>query len=195
MGRVNTRLRFRYAFHLGCDSIDGSGFSRWPDQRVPVGLRWLAELDGKPKMLGTDFHGNLFRGGDPFAARGWSVDSISRALGGYVVLVNSSGGVAKCPVCENNSHNPPYRHGSRTRVVWDKPHDGTPVKLIIRRSRYRCRACHSVFVPRCLQSVETCPVTRELAAWLIRQGHLTQEEIARQVGVSPRTLRKWLQLV
>jgi hypothetical protein len=30
-GRVNTKQRFRYAFELGCDSVDGSGFSRWPD--------------------------------------------------------------------------------------------------------------------------------------------------------------------
>src|SRR5947209_14133274 len=48
LGRCNTRKRFRHAFALGCDSVDGSGFSRWPDQRVPVALRWLADLHGDP---------------------------------------------------------------------------------------------------------------------------------------------------
>ena len=46
MGRCNTRKRFRHAFALGCDSVDGSGFSRWPDQRVPLALRWMADLHG-----------------------------------------------------------------------------------------------------------------------------------------------------
>ena len=31
MGRVNTMPRLRYAQHLGVDSVDGTGFSRWPD--------------------------------------------------------------------------------------------------------------------------------------------------------------------
>lgn len=33
MGRVNTLRRMRYAQHIGCDSIDGSSFARFPDQR------------------------------------------------------------------------------------------------------------------------------------------------------------------
>ncbi|MGH2359704.1 MAG: hypothetical protein ACRDGM_04065, partial [bacterium] len=31
MGRVNTRKRWRYAESLGCDSVDGTGFSKFPD--------------------------------------------------------------------------------------------------------------------------------------------------------------------
>ena len=31
MGRVNTQARLRYAQHLGCDSVDGSGFARFPN--------------------------------------------------------------------------------------------------------------------------------------------------------------------
>ncbi len=43
MGRVNTRQRIRLAASWGCDSVDGSGFSRWPDARIPKGLRWIEE--------------------------------------------------------------------------------------------------------------------------------------------------------
>jgi hypothetical protein len=34
MGRVNTRRRILYAQQIGCDSIDGSGFARFPDEMI-----------------------------------------------------------------------------------------------------------------------------------------------------------------
>ncbi len=43
MGRVNTRKRIRIAASWDCDSVDGSGFSRWPDARIPKGLHWIEE--------------------------------------------------------------------------------------------------------------------------------------------------------
>ncbi len=45
MGRVNTRERFHWACSIGCDSLDGSGFSVWPDTNIPKALRWLDELE------------------------------------------------------------------------------------------------------------------------------------------------------
>jgi EAL domain-containing protein (putative c-di-GMP-specific phosphodiesterase class I) len=50
-GRVNTRQRFRYMAELGCDSIDGSGFSKWSAERIPMALRWLEELERQPSLL------------------------------------------------------------------------------------------------------------------------------------------------
>jgi hypothetical protein len=50
MGRVNTRQRFRYAYELGCDSVDGSGFSKWP-ARIPMAEQWLEELERQPSLL------------------------------------------------------------------------------------------------------------------------------------------------
>lgn len=41
MGRVNTQKRIRYAIEIGCDSADGSGFSKWPDARIPKAVRWI----------------------------------------------------------------------------------------------------------------------------------------------------------
>lgn len=41
MGRVNTEKRIRYAVEIGCTSCDGSGFSQWPDKRIPLGLKWI----------------------------------------------------------------------------------------------------------------------------------------------------------
>lgn len=40
MGRVNSRKRFDYARATGCDSIDGTKFSRWRDRWLPDALEW-----------------------------------------------------------------------------------------------------------------------------------------------------------
>ena len=42
-GRVNSAKRVRYMASIGCQSIDGSGFSKWRDTRLPAGLTWAAE--------------------------------------------------------------------------------------------------------------------------------------------------------
>lgn len=45
MGRVNSLRRIRLAAAFGCDSIDGSGFSMFPDARLPKGLRWVEQAN------------------------------------------------------------------------------------------------------------------------------------------------------
>jgi len=44
MGRVNSRKRIHYAESIGCDSIDGTCFSKWSDVYVPKGLGWIAPM-------------------------------------------------------------------------------------------------------------------------------------------------------
>ncbi len=41
LGRVNTKTRIRWAQSLGCDSVDGSSFSRFPDAHIPWALGML----------------------------------------------------------------------------------------------------------------------------------------------------------
>lgn len=41
MGRVNTKRRLRHSELIGCDSVDGTNYSRWPDRRIPEGLKWM----------------------------------------------------------------------------------------------------------------------------------------------------------
>lgn len=49
-GRVNTKQRFRYMAELGCDSCDGSGFSRFPS-RIAMAVEWLDQLDRQGCLL------------------------------------------------------------------------------------------------------------------------------------------------
>ena len=51
MGRVNTQKRIWEAARFGCDSFDGSGFSRWPDLRIPKGLAWTDETTRQTRLL------------------------------------------------------------------------------------------------------------------------------------------------
>lgn len=41
MGRVNSFQRIQYAFEIGCDSVDGTQFSMFPDTYIPKFLRYL----------------------------------------------------------------------------------------------------------------------------------------------------------
>jgi len=44
-GRVNGRRRYELAVLAGADSLDGSGFSRWPDTNIPLIADWQADVD------------------------------------------------------------------------------------------------------------------------------------------------------
>lgn len=51
MGRVNSIRRLEIARLYGCDSVDGSGFSRFPDQKIPPALEFMS----KPNLQGVLF--------------------------------------------------------------------------------------------------------------------------------------------
>lgn len=48
MGRVNTLERFLVAAKWGCDSADGSSFSKWSDTLIPKAVRWIDRAMGGP---------------------------------------------------------------------------------------------------------------------------------------------------
>lgn len=192
MGRVNTRLRMRHAHEIGCDSVDGSGFSRWPEQRVPAGLRWLADLDGGTRPDRGVGAADLFRGGDPFAARGWQVVRATRSASGYEIALQAPPRVTECPKCGHRHHRPDYRHGSRPLTVWDVPRNGLPVRLVFRRRRLRCRVCRRVYPVSPTGVLDTCPLTREAAEWLSEAGRERRpSDAAERMGVTTKTIRSW----
>ena len=50
-GRVNSRRRLRLALEAGADSIDGSGFSLYPNTNIPLVAQWRAEIAAAPRFL------------------------------------------------------------------------------------------------------------------------------------------------
>lgn len=44
MGRVNSNKRLQYAMDIGCDSVDGSGYSMFPDKKIPYALKFLERI-------------------------------------------------------------------------------------------------------------------------------------------------------
>ena len=58
MGRVNSMRRLEHAWRLGCDSVDGSSYSRWhhrtlthrPDMSLARHLRFLRALEERPVL-------------------------------------------------------------------------------------------------------------------------------------------------
>lgn len=49
-GRVNSKRRYELALKAGCDSIDGTGFSMYPDTNIPHVAEWDAEIAAQPEL-------------------------------------------------------------------------------------------------------------------------------------------------
>lgn len=49
-GRVNGKRRYELALKAGCDSIDGTGFSMYPDTNIPKAAEWNAEIRQQPEL-------------------------------------------------------------------------------------------------------------------------------------------------
>ena len=50
MGRVNTKSRYRHAVECGVDSVDGTGFSRFPDVYISMERKW-ANSNAMPRLF------------------------------------------------------------------------------------------------------------------------------------------------
>ena len=51
MGRVNSFRRYRKAYEMGCDTVDGTNVCRWPDVYIPKVVKWLSTLDNQLNFL------------------------------------------------------------------------------------------------------------------------------------------------
>jgi len=196
LGRCNTQGRFRHAYALGCDSIDGSGFSRWPDQRIPAALAWLADLKGKsPPAKQGPMATRFFRGGVPGILRGpgWSIDKVVQRNGGYVVSARYAEEPRDCPHCRRTSPGPTWfhRHGQRVATIRDVPHSGRPVAIVAARFRYLCRACMRSFAVPLPGVSPSGTVSQALIEYILnRPGKVPNTQIAREVGMDEKTVRR-----
>ena len=53
-GRVNGRRRYELAKKTGADSIDGSGFSMFPETRIPMLTEWEHGIRAQPELAGLE---------------------------------------------------------------------------------------------------------------------------------------------
>jgi hypothetical protein len=198
LGRCNSHKRFRYAFALGCDSVDGSGFSRWPDQRVPLALRWLADLHGD--RIGPEEAAAIgfFRDGEALGfgvldGPGWSIDHVTLTEEGvYQVAAQHRVEPAACPHCFRC---PPggtrlYRHGSVESLLRDAPRHGHAVVIRVRRTRFRCAACGRTFAPLPGGTSHGRSVTDDLRRYAVHAAcDLPLRAVARTAGIDEKTVR------
>lgn len=50
-GRVNGKRRYELAIKAGCDSIDGTGFSMYPDTNIPKVAAWEKKIQEQPELF------------------------------------------------------------------------------------------------------------------------------------------------
>lgn len=95
-----------------------------------------------------------------------------------------------CPLC--GSARPPYRFGSRPRLVADLPIRMRPVQICIHRRRYRCRDCGSTYLDE-LQGIHPRHDATERLVEYIEVHALemmrTFTSLAHDVGVSEWLIR------
>jgi hypothetical protein len=193
-GRCNTKKRFRHAYQLGCDSVDGSGFSRWPDQRIPAAIRWLQELHGdssRSEMEATD--AGFFRGGlgdGVWGGPGWTFERVTVSQGEYEVHARYHVEPGECPQCRRAAPEGTqlYRHGMKVGRVRDVPRHGRPVLVVVTRTRFRCRACGHIFAPRPSGVHPRCRLTAAAVAQITDGA--PAGPLARRLGVDGRTVRR-----
>jgi hypothetical protein len=199
LGRCNTRKRFRHAFLLACDSLDGSGFSRWPDERIPAALRWLADLHGTPAPATPDDVTRCFRQAAEETTPalldrpGWVIAGVTLQEGAYLVRARFATEPVTCPGCGVPACGTVYRHGIRTQILRDVPRHGRPVRIRVERRRYRCSACGITFLQALPGLRGRSPVSEELARHV---GRLARAEprirIAQASGLAEKTVRNLL---
>ena len=49
-GRVNGKRRYELALKAGADSIDGTGFSMYPNTNIPKVADWQAQIEAQPEL-------------------------------------------------------------------------------------------------------------------------------------------------
>jgi hypothetical protein len=194
LGRCNTRRRFRHAHQLGCDSVDGSGFSRWPDLRIPMALRWMQELHGDATLVPANstafFRGGL--GSAVFDGTGWSVTSVREDAAGFVVEAQYRTEPSGCPAC---GRCPPeetrlFGHGNRTLEVVDRDRHGRPVRVVVTRRRYRCASCGHVFSPTPPGLAAGCRLTAGALEVVDAESEMPSKECGHRLGVATRTVQR-----
>jgi hypothetical protein len=53
IGRVNTKRRVKDVLMMcqAADSMDGKSFSAWPDEKIPLALRWIRQAKSQPSLF------------------------------------------------------------------------------------------------------------------------------------------------
>ncbi len=104
-----------------------------------------------------------------------------------LVRVKASAPPSACRHCGASAF---VGHGTSQQEVADTPTFGKPLKLVLTRHRYLCVKCGKTFHERLEDIHEDRLATKRLVEFVEKHGlRLTFEEVSRQTGIDPRTVR------
>lgn len=95
-----------------------------------------------------------------------------------------------CPVCGSNKLT---KHGARKQEIMDMPLRGTPVKLLIKKLRYKCNICSTAFPEPLPESDEKFKMTSRLSDYIkrhIKNKDIPYPELSQKLGISVQAIRK-----
>ena len=119
------------------------------------------------------------------------VESFSNQI---VLHVEMERRVSECPACRALTETV---HDYRIQRVKDSPIQGKHVVWMYRKRRYRCPCCDSRFYESNYLIPKWHRITNRLAMLTMQQlaAKRSRKEIAEDVGVSPSTVGRWLQMI
>ena len=119
------------------------------------------------------------------------VESFSNQI---VLHVEMERRFSECPVCRAFTETV---HDYRIQRVKDSPIQGKHVVWMYRKRRYRCHCCGARFYESNYLIPKWHRITNRLAMLTMQQlaAKRSRKEIAEDVGVSPSTVGRWLQMI
>ncbi len=104
-----------------------------------------------------------------------------------LIRVNASRPPVECRHCHENAF---VGHGTTEQELADVPMHGKPAKLVLTRRRYLCVKCGKTFHESLDDIHDDRLATKRLVEFVEKNAlRLTFEEVARQTGIDPRTVR------
>jgi hypothetical protein len=200
MGRCNLHRRLRHAYAIGCDSVDGSSFSRWPDHHIPRAVHWMAGIHDSAAAE-PQYDNPARRTALPLARQvgsqwldlpGWVVDKAHRLRAAYRLSAHYSPEPRHCLRCGAGRllARGLRRHGAKQQQFRDLPQKGKPVVLVVNRFRYRCLACQRTFLQPLPDMVPGRSLTQRLLDYVLEHSATRScSAIAREIGVDEKTAR------
>lgn len=114
-------------------------------------------------------------------------------IGGYYCIpltVDQPRRDVHCPVCGGDKLT---KHGARRQEIMDIPFQGTPVKLFIKKLRYKCNICSTAFPEPLPEADEKFKMTSRLSDYIkrhIKNKDKPYPELSEKLGISIQAIRK-----
>lgn len=127
---------------------------------------------------------------DELKLKGLKVIEVMDSDEGKILVAESVSALFCCPDCAS-THS--IKFGNTKIVYRDLPIDGKSVKILLKKQRFRCRACSRTYFEILDMMSEKHMMTKRLVEFIRAQSAIrSRNSISKEVGVDEKTVRNIL---